>query len=302
MVRVIAARDRARAEAFAHHQQIPSVVDTYEDVICHDKVDAVYVPLHIPAHHEWTIKALEAGKHVLCEKSLACNAAQAQEMTTAAERSGKVLMEAFHYRYHPVFRRAVEIYTSGVLGEIQEIEAVFHVPVRDTRNIRMKFETGGGVTMDIGCYPISWVRHITGNEPSNVTAQAVTGPPDVDVCLRAQMTFSDGVKATTSGDMRPDAVFAAYLRVTGSQGQLHVANPLVPQIGHYIKLTTGADVSRETFDRRPSYGYQLDAFIDAVENGRKLETDGADAVAQMRLIDRCYEAAGLRPRGQAIAR
>lgn len=299
-VGAIAARDRTRAEEFANLHGIPKVLDSYQDVVEDDWIDAIYVPLHIPAHHEWTIKALRAGKHVLCEKSFASNATEAAEMAATALETGKVVMDAFHYRYHPVFMRAVEIYQTGMLGDIKEIEAAFHIAVRDPKNIRMNYETGGGVTMDIGCYPISWVRHITGEEPVQLDAEVEEGPPNVDVLLKTSMEFPDGIVATTSGDMRADARFTAFLKVTGSKGALHVVNPLVPQRGHEIQLQLGAEKTVEVLDRRPTYGYQLDAFLDAVENGAALLTDAQDAVAQMRVIDRCYEAVGLPLRGMAL--
>ncbi len=298
-ITTIAARDRARAEGFARYHQIPNVVDSYAEVVGHDRVDAVYIPLHIPAHHEWTLKALAAGKHVLCEKSFAANAREADEMAAAGHEAGLVVMDAFHYRYHPIFHRAREIYTSGELGEIREIEAAFHIPVPPgaSDDIRMNYETGGGVTMDIGCYPISWVRHITSAEPETVTAEADVGPPNVDVMLKATMRFADGIVATTSGDMRPDTSFSAYLKVSGSAGVMHVHNPLVPQIGNAIHVAAGGKERTERFDRRPTYGYQLDAFLDAIEHGTPLLTDADDGARQMRLIDRCYEAAGLPLRG-----
>ena len=297
-ISVVAARNRERAEAFAAAHNIPKVVDDYQAVIEHDKVDAVYIPLHITAHHEWTIKALQAGKHVLCEKSLAANGAEAREMAAMAEAQDRVLMDAFHYRYHPVFLRAKEIYDSGMLGEIEQVDAAFHIPVADPNNIRMNYDTAGGVTMDIGCYPISWVRHLLGGEPVTVDAEAVVGPPDVDVMLRTRMGFADGVVATTSGDMREDARFRADIMVTGSKGQLKVTNPLVPQSGHLIELTIDGGTRTETRDRRPTYGYQLDAFLAAVNQRQPLFTDGEDGAAQMALIDRCYQAAGLRLRGE----
>jgi predicted dehydrogenase len=296
----IGARDRTRAEGFAHHHRIPIVLDSYADVVEHPEVDAVYVPLHIPAHCEWTIRALRAGKHVLCEKSFASNAAEAEEMAAVGRETGLVVMDAFHYRYHPIFHRAREIYRSGELGEIREIDAAFHISVTDPSSIRMNYAQGGGVTMDIGCYPISWVRHITGLEPEQVEARAEVGPEHVDVSLQAKLTFADGVTATTSGDMRREARFTAYLTVTGSRGTMHVVNPLVPQIGHEIRLTGVANERVETLDRRPTYGYQLDAFLDAIEHGSPLLTGADDAVRQMRVIDRCYESAGLPLRGLAL--
>ena len=298
IIKVIGARSRKRAQEFAKYHHIRHVVDGYTEVVTNDKINAVYVPLPITAHHEWTIKALRAGKHVLCEKSFASNAREAIEMAAVAEESGLVLMDAFHYRYHPIFIRAMEIYSSGALGPIHEISAAFHIPVPpDRNNIRMQYKTGGGVTMDIGCYPISWVRHITGEEPVDVTAETEVGPPEVDLFLAAEMTFPGGIRATTSGDMRPDATFKAELKVVGELGTMTVNNPLVPQSGNSIELHIEGNTTVETFDRRATYGYQLDAFISAVEQGTSLLTGPQDAVKQMKVIDQCYESVGLRVRG-----
>jgi predicted dehydrogenase len=299
-IRCIAARDRERAEGFARWHHIGRVHDTYDEVIDDDGIDAVYNPLPISMHREWSIRALRAGKHVLCEKSFAANAREAEEMAAVAAETGLVLMDAFHYRYHPVFLRAREIYDSGVLGRIRQIDAEFRVPVTDPDNIRNIYELGGGVTMDIGCYPISWARHITGEEPEVVGADAVVGPPNVDVCLEARLRFPSGVVATVCGDMRVGVDFVAELSVTGEAGTLTVRNPLVPQLGHRIVVDADGKRTVETRDRRASYGYQLDAFIAAVEEGQPLFTDADDAVRQMRVIDRCYEAAGLPVRDLAL--
>ena len=293
----VAARDRGRADDFARDEHIRYVLDDYQGVIDHERVNAIYNPLVISLHKEWTLRALEAGKHVLCEKSFALNEGQARTMADAAAESGLVLMDAFHYRYHPVFRRAKELIVSGAIGTIEHIEASFHVPVRDRNDIRMQYPLGGGVTMDIGCYPISWIRHLTDEEPEVTDAAAVEGPPDIDLKLEAHYRFPSGITAATSGDMSPDAKFRADLTVTGSDGTLTVNNPLAPQTGHAITTTTATGTSTETLDRRPTYDYQMDAFIDAVLNGTKPLTDAEDAVKQMRVIDACYTAAGLTPRG-----
>lgn len=296
-VQVVAARSRTRAEAFAAEHNIPGVVDSYQDVIDHPDINSIYIPLPITAHKEWTLKALKAGKHVLCEKSFAANAAEAREMSAAAAATDLIVMDAFHYRYHPLFLRAREIYQSGVLGEISEVNALFHVAVTDTSDIRMNYETAGGVTMDIGCYPLSWVRHITGEEPVEVIASAEVGPPDVDVYLKADLVLPSGIKASAEGDMREGAKFKTFITVVGSDGTMTVNNPVAPHIGNSIELTIGGETTTEAFDKRPSYSYQLDAFIDAVKSGKTPITDPEDAVKQMELIDRCYEAAGLRLRG-----
>ncbi len=296
-VRCVAARDRKRAEGFARWHRIPVVHDTYRQVVQDEHVEAVYNPLPIALHREWTLEALAAGKHVLCEKSFACNAQEAEEMARAAADSGLVLMDAFHYRYHPVFLRAREVVDDGLLGTIHTVEAAFHGPVVDPRDIRNNYETGGGVTMDLGCYPISWARHITGEEPERVEATAETGPPNVDVRLEARLHFPSGIVATVSGDMRDGVAWRMDLTVTGDRGTMHVVNPLVPQAGHMIQLEIDGRTRFETRDRRPSYAYQLDAFLDAVEEGKPILTGPDDAVCQMRTIDRCYEAAGLPIRG-----
>ncbi len=297
-IRVIGARSREKAGSFARCHGIEQVVDDYEAVVAHEGIDAVYIPLPISAHHEWAIKALRAGKHVLCEKSLACNAVEAEAMAAVAAETGLILMDAFHYRYHPVFHRLREICNSGELGPVREIRAKFHVPVPEKEDeIRLNYETGGGVTMDIGCYPISWVRHLTGDEPESVSASAIIGPPDVDVFLATKMTFPGDVKVETSGDMRGSVRFEAVIEVTGERGSVRLINPVVPQAGHRIELTVDGQVSQQVLDRRPTYGYQLDAFMEAVKTGIPPLTGHDDAVRQMRVIDRCYEAAGLPLRG-----
>jgi predicted dehydrogenase len=300
-VYAIAARDFDRASAFAHHHHIPKVLRDYTELVNYDRIDAVYNPLHITAHHEWTLKALHAGKHVLCEKSFASNAAEAEDMAKCADETGLVLMDAYHYRYHPIFIRAREIYLSGVLGEIRHVDAAFHIAVTDPTSIRMNYALGGGVTMDIGCYPISWVRHITGLEPDEVLAEAEVGPPDVDVMLKTTMQLPGGITATTSGDMRADVQFKAYLQVQGSAGTMYVHNPLTPQMGNRIDLTLNGETQTESFSRRSTFAYQLDAFCDAVEDGTELLTHAWDGVAQMRVIDRAYTAAGLPVRGLSRA-
>ena len=300
MIRVIAARNRERASQVAAWAGIKHVVDDYQAVIDHPDCNVIYIPLPITAHHEWTIKALDAGKHVLCEKSIAANGDEAQAMADHARDKGLVLIEAFHYRYHPVFERAKALLEQGAVGDIEHIDAGFCIkgPPRET-DIRMLYETGGGATMDLGCYPISWVRHLLDAEPENVTAEATEGPPDVDLALSTEMEFASGITATTRSNMGPDGEFEMAFTVRGTEGSLHVRNPLVPQNGHSIELTRGAKTTVETRDRRSTYGYQLDAFIRAVEQGDKVPTDADDAVKQMRLIDRCYRAAGMRLRGEA---
>lgn len=293
----IAARDRARAAHMAKQHGIAHVVEDYQAVIDHPDVTAVYNPLPISAHREWTLKALAAGKPVLCEKSFALNEREAAEMAEAAARAGLLLIEAFHYRYHPVFLRAMEIHRAGTIGAIERIEGVFHVGGVPASNIRMIYAQGGGATMDMGCYPLSWLRHFAGEEPAVVSAEAEEGPPDVDLELTAEVKFPSGFTGSASGAMKPGRKFQANLLVRGSQGTLNVRNPLVPHMGHEIAVEVDGERRTETLTERTTYDFQLDAFARALETGERLPTDATDAVAQMRLIDSAYRAAGMKVRG-----
>ena len=296
----IAARNRERAAAMAKKGGVHDVVDDYQAVIDHPGVNAIYNPLPISHHREWTLKALAAGKPVLCEKSFALNEREAVEMAEAAELADLLLIEAFHYRYHPVFLRALEIYHSGALGAVERIEGAFHVagergiPATD---IRMNYATGGGATMDMGCYPLSWLRQFMGEEPTVVSAEAVEGPPDVDLRLTAELAFPSGATGSASGAMMKGEPHRWDLVVRGTKGTLTVQNPLVPHYGHEIKLETDGETKTETLTRRTTYDFQLDAFVRAVSTGEDLPTDAADAVKQMRLVDSVYRAAGMKVRG-----
>jgi predicted dehydrogenase len=167
LVVTIAARHFPRARAFATRHGIPRVHETYQAVLDDSEVDAIYNPLPNSLHGEWTIRALRAGKHVLCEKPLASNAEEAQRMAAAAEDSGRVLVEAFHYRYHPLALRMKGIVDSGELGEVCHLEAHFCVPLINPRDIRYRYELAGGATMDLGCYCINLIRYLAVLNPKS---------------------------------------------------------------------------------------------------------------------------------------
>ena len=287
------------AAAAAEKYDIPQSFESVDEMLEKSGCDAVSIIVPNKFHAPLAIQCMQAGKHVLCEKSLACNEQEAQEIANAVRSTGLTLMDAFHYRYHPLFERARTIYTSGELGAIRRIEASFHIPGQPAADdIRMMYKMGGGVTMDIGCYPISWIRHISGLEPEVLSTRVEVGPPEVDVFLEATMSLPNDIEVITSGDMRPNGKFRADLIVTGDLGQMRVVNPLIPQIGHELIVTVNNKTRREMFDRRASYGYQLDAFLSAVKTGLQPTTDAEDGVKQMRVIDACYRTAGLKPRGE----
>ena len=290
----IAARDPARAEALARRTGMERVYPTYADLIADTSLDAVYIPLANSLHAEWTVAALEAGRHVLCEKPLTSNAPQAETVVETAQRCGRVMMEAFHWRYHPVAYRMIEL--SHQIGTLQRVEAHFNARI-PSDNVRFQYELAGGGFMDLGCYCVHMVRTVVGSEPEVLRAEAVEGPPGIDLSMRAELSFSGGLHAVVSSSMvadRSEWPSAMTVRVWGEAGHFEVLNPMAPQMGHRISgtLADGTTVD-EVLDLRSSYEFQLRAFCRAVAGQERPLTGGQDAIANMRVIDAVYEASGL---------
>ena len=221
-------------------------------------------------------------------------------MVDAADASPGVLVEAFHYRFHPLFSRVLGILKSGELGDILEISAWFEYPIPYAPGeLRHTLEVGGGALMDLGCYPVHWARSVMGTEPSVVTAEAVQEREHVDVSMQAVLDF-DGVPAkigcSMAGDLPPALDTGIAIRT--SFGAMTVVNPLAPHNGHELTIELSAESSSEVVDGKSTYWHQL-AHVGEVMSGRaKAITGGMDAVANMRVIDAVYTAAGMRPRGR----
>lgn len=293
----IAARDPKRAEAFARRHKIPRVHQTYRDVLADPDIDAIYNPLPNSLHAEWTIRALKAGKHVLCEKPFASNANEAEQMANAARETGLVLSEAFAYRYHPLTMRVKEIIASGELGNIQHIEAQFCFLLPSPRNIRFQYELAGGALMDCGCYPVSLIRFLAEAEPHVKSAKARLFAPQVDHKMSADLSFADGRTGHFVCDMLSPRLFRSLLKVQGDAGKLSVFNPYHPHWFHWLRVH-GRNGSYAEYGRGENvYVSQLRAFVKAIHGEMKLNTDPADAVGNMHLIDTIYEKAGLSRRG-----
>jgi len=292
---VMAARDRTRAEAFAAKHGVPALAGSYEDVVHHPDVDAVYNPLPNGLHGRWTTAALAAGKHVLCEKPFTANAAEARHVAAAAP-AGAVLMEAFHYRYHPLFERARQLLDEGAVGELEHIETWMCFPLPMFGDIRYDLTLAGGATMDAGCYAIHMARHLAGAEPSVVSARAKLRAPGVDRAMQAELRFGDGPTARVTCSMWSSKLLHVALRVTGSDGVLRVLNPAGPNLYHRLSLRARRGRRVEHLTRRPTYEFQLEAFCRAVAGGPPPITGPEDAVANMEVIDAVYRAAGLEPR------
>jgi predicted dehydrogenase len=295
-VTAIAARDRQAAQRFAAKHGIARVHDNYAALVADPDLDAVYIPLPNSLHAPWAEQALLAGKHVLCEKPFTSNAAEAERLAALAEHSGLVLMEAFHYRYHPLMVRAKEIIDSGEIGSLRHIDASFCIPLFKPRDIRWRWELAGGATMDVGCYTIHLIRSLGGGEPQVRSAQARVISPQVDRRMAAEFDFADGVTASMTCSMLSPSLLRVGATITGSRGEIRILNPWLPHRFHRFTVRTPAGRRRERFAGDSTYTHQLRAFVAWVRGGPPALTDGRDAVGNMRVIDAVYRAAGLRPR------
>ena len=293
VVTAVAARDRTKAEAFAGKHKIPRVLDTYAALIEDPDIDAVYNPLPNGLHGYWTIEAIKAGKHVLCEKPFTANADEARTVAGAANASpGLVVMEAFHYQYHPMTKRLVEIVRSGELGNITDIDVAFSAPLWKKGDIRYQLALAGGATMDMGCYPVSLLRLLAPG-PRIISASAKLSSPGVDRAMDAHFSLPDGGRAHIGCSMFSSSVLRMHVEITGADGKVSVFNPFAPHLFHRMKVTTTLGTRRERFGRKPTYDYQLEAFAGAVEDGTSFPTTATDAIRTMELIDSIYLAAGL---------
>jgi predicted dehydrogenase len=297
-VAAIAARDPARARAFAQKHAIPRVHESYDALLADPELDAIYNPLPNSLHAEWTIRALRAGKDVLCEKPIASNAGEAQQMADAARETGRVLVEAFHWRYHPLAARVKQILASGAIGAPRHYEAALAFPIGLMRNdIRWKWELAGGALMDAGCYPVSMVRHMAEAEPEVVSAKALLWSEQVDRRMEARLRFADGRSGAILASMWSRTVLKMSLRIEGERGEVRVFNPIAPHLYNRLTIRTPDGTRRERVAGETTYTCQLRAFVDRVRKGTPVPTGPDDAVANMRVIDAIYRAAGLKVRG-----
>lgn len=300
-VLAVAARDAQRAQAFASKHGIPRVHPSYDALLADPEIDAIYNPLPNSLHCEWSIRALQAGKHVLCEKPIASNAGEAQRMAAAARQTGRVLMEAFHWRYHPLAARMKEIIDSGELGSVRHVEAHFCIPLLRRGDIRFNLALAGGATMDTGCYAISIVRFLAGAEPEVVAAEARLSSPGVDRYMEATLRFADGRSGRFTCSLLSTMLLRLRAHVRGDRGELSVLNPIAPQFYHRLTVRTAAGKRSERLRGDASYTYQLRAFVAAVRSGASVPTGPDDAIRNMQVIDAVYRAAGLQPRGTVLS-
>jgi predicted dehydrogenase len=298
-VAAIASRDVTGARKYASKYGIPVVHPSYEAVLADPEIDAVYIPL-VPARHaEWTLRSLRAGKHVLCEKPLAANALEAGAVADEAARSGLVVMEGLHYRYHPLALKMAELLPE--LGHIQHVEASVCYPEPTFGGSAYQFELGGGATMEAGCYAIDCVRMLGPGAPAVVDARAWLHRPEVDRAMTADLTFPSGATGRMTCSLWSRRLLSLNARVIGSAAEMRVTNFMMPQAFHRLTIVHSGHKQRVRLPaapaKRSTHAHQLDAFVSAILDGGPVLTPPQNAVANLTVIDAIYRAANLSPRG-----
>ncbi len=290
----VAGRDRARAIAFAAEHRIVRVHDTYDALLADSDLEAVYIPLPNALHVEWTVRALEAGKHVLCEKPLSRHPEQVERAFDVADRHELLLMEAFMYRHNPQTRRLTELVSGGAVGAIRVIRSQFSFNATDRSNIRLSAALDGGALMDVGCYCVNGARLLAG-EPERVSAEQVLGGDAVDVVFAATMRFDNEVLAHFDAGLA--LASRDELEVVGEDGALflddpwHARNPV-------IELRRGDQVDRIEVPAEDSYRLEAENFSLAIRGEAEPLLGRADALGQARTIEALYRSADT---GQPVA-
>jgi xylose dehydrogenase (NAD/NADP) len=286
-VLAVASRDQARAEAYAREQGIDRAYGSYEALLADPELDAVYISLPNSMHVEWSIRALEAGKHVLCEKPLTRRVAEAEQAFDVAERAGRLLMEGFMYRHNPQTARLSALVADGAIGALQLVRAAFSFTVDNPSNIRVIADLDGGALMDVGCYCVSVSRLLAG-EPDDVYGTQVVGESGVDVRFAATMRFADDVIGQF--DCGLDLPSRDELEVIGSKGSLFLDDPFHCRTP-VIEVRRGGETERIELETVDSYQLELENLSDAIRGEAELRLGRADAVGQARAIEQLYRSA-----------
>ncbi len=290
----VASRDRFRAESYARERGIPRAHGSYEALLADPEVEVVYISLPNSMHVEWTVRALEAGKHVLCEKPLSRRAADVDRAFDVAERHGRVLMEAFMYRHNPQTRRLAELVAEGAIGRLRLVRSAFSFATDDLANIRLSAGLDGGALMDVGCYCLSGTRLIAG-EPVRVSAEQVTGGDGVDIVFAATMRCGHDVVAHFDAGLA--LAPRDELEVVGEAGSLFLDDPWHCRTP-VIELRRGGEVERIEVEVVDSYRLEAENMSAAIRGDASPLLGRDDAVGQARAIEALYEAAG---GGQTVA-
>jgi D-xylose 1-dehydrogenase (NADP+, D-xylono-1,5-lactone-forming) len=283
----VASREAARAQAYAREWGIPRSYGSYDELYADPEIEAVYISLPNTMHVEWSIKALEAGKHVLCEKPLTRTPSDAAEAFDAADRTGLLLSEAFMWRHNPQTRRLQELVESGAIGELRLVRSAFSYGLYDESNIRLRPDVEGGALMDVGCYNVSGSRFLAG-EPQRVWGEAWYGPSGTDWVFAGTMRFPGDVIATfdcgTAMSSRDE------LEAIGSEGSLFLDDPWHCN-APVIEVRREDGVERIEMERQDSYRLELENVSDAIRGEAELLLGRDDALGQARALEALHRSA-----------
>ena len=284
----VASRDLERARAYAAKWSIPRAYGSYDELLADPEIDVVYISLPNSLHAQWTVRAAQAGKHVLCEKPLAISTAEVDAITAAAEANHVVVAEAFMYRHHPQTLKVQELVASGALGKIWLVRGTFCFNLNWEKDVRLDPELLGGSLWDVGCYPVSYARTVLGREPKEAFGWQITGTSNVDLCFAGTLVF-DGAVAQIDSGFRNEG--RANMEIVGDKASLFVAEPYLPREEVHILLKRD---DKEEVIHVPAfdlYSGEVEDMADAVLHGKPPRISLADSRANVAAIVALYESA-----------
>jgi predicted dehydrogenase len=284
----VASRDAARAQAYAAEHGIATAHGSYEALLADADVDAVYISLPNGMHHEWTMHALAAGKHVLCEKPYTRRPEEAEEAFDAADAAGLVLAEAFMYRHHPQTARIARLVAEGAIGRLCAVKTTFTFPLQDLSDVRAQPGLDGGSLMDVGCYCVSGIRLLAG-DPEHVRGEQVTGTTGIDMAFHGTLRCADDVVGQFEASFRSPQ--RQSLEAVGEDGVLVAEAPWRIDWGGGLTIRRDGETETVEVEEGDSYTLELENLADAIEGRAPSLLGRADAVAQARTIDALYRSA-----------
>ncbi|HVM73190.1 MAG TPA: Gfo/Idh/MocA family oxidoreductase [Anaerolineales bacterium] len=271
----VASRSQEKANSYAHENRIPRAYGSYEALLADPEIDVIYNPLPNHLHAEWSIKAVEAGKHVLCEKPLALTLAEVDAMATAAGKCGRLIAEAFAYRAHPHMRKIKELIDGGKLGRIKLVHGTFSFVMPVKEDIRWDPSMGGGSLWDIGCYPLSFARMVLGTEPLEVFGWQETSPSGVDATLAGQLRFPGDIYFQLDCSFRVPS--HEYMEIVGDEGTLSIPQPFNVEPQKSLYLSWNGKTSRISAKGPDPYLAEMENFADAILLNKMPVTSLADS-------------------------
>lgn len=285
----VASRTQASADSYAREHKLARAYGTYEALLADPEIDVIYNPLPNHLHAEWTIKAVEAGKHVLCEKPLALSVAEVDAIQAAARRHDRVVAEAFMYRHHAQTLKVQELVRNGTIGALKLVRGSFSFVLAREGDVRLDPAMGGGSIWDVGCYPISYARTIVGAAPREVFGWQVTGPTGIDLTFVGQMRCDNEVYAQFDSSFA--IPFHSFMEIVGSEGTLNIPSPFKPGINEKIYLTRDEKTETIKVKGQELYLGEVEDMADAILLGRDPRISLEDSRANVAVICALLESA-----------